>query len=132
MVCARCEVGFSVCCSCWRQRRYCGKLCRDEGREESKKKARTKYAQSEAGLESGRDRQKRFRIHHEIEKPEKTVTDHPTACIKDSINPHCCLFCGVEIGRLFRCTEKFRRFSRKWAGEKHGRLRSEGTLFQRR
>ena len=130
LCCPRCSRLFSICEVCFRQHRYCGPECRDQAREESKDKARIKYAKSEAGQESGRKRQKSFRIRHPIQKPKKTVTDHPTAAVSDSINPHYCLFCGVKIGRLFRCPRKFRQFLRRDRGD-HGRSRAKGTVPQR-
>jgi hypothetical protein len=80
--CPECGAKFPVCGRCTKTHRYCSSECSSEARHRKRKTARKRYAKSDAGLESGRLRQQRYR-----EKKKSSLEksgDGPDLPAKDS------------------------------------------------
>ncbi len=73
--CRRCHEWFELCLSCYRGHAYCGDECRDQARQEQKRRARAEYLRSlgqEAVREANQQRKQRSRHPQE----QAGVTDH--------------------------------------------------------
>ena len=78
--CKHCCNTFVICKSCYRGHKYCSSNCRKFGYEESRKKARVKYDQSEEAKLDHRDRSRRHRMR-------KSVTDKTSKVQLNKIKP---------------------------------------------
>ena len=73
--CRRCHEWFELCLSCYRGHAYCSDECRDQARQEQKRRARAEYLRSlgqEAVREANQQRKQRSRHPEE----QAGVTDH--------------------------------------------------------
>ena len=127
VICARCEVEFLVCRSCWSGQRYCSKQCSSEARDESHRKSQTVYSRTSKGKASSRRRQRRYRLKKR--KTKKNETDKATEKNKGSLKPESkrglCLFCRGKIFVLVkRGKEKHFSFRRLRCLHQNSRLKS--------
>ena len=60
--CNRCHRQVVICASCDRGHQYCSRACSEQSRAENRREARRRYARTGRGQETGRDRQRRYRI----------------------------------------------------------------------
>ena len=60
--CKRCRRQVVLCRSCNRGQAYCSRACSARSRSERRREARGRYRRTERGRETGRNRQRRYRI----------------------------------------------------------------------
>lgn len=88
VVCGWCQARILLCSRCDRGKRYCCDDCREKGRTRSDRKASQKYARSERGRESNRQRQSRFRARHpEKSRRRRNASVFPPAEDCDELGP---------------------------------------------
>lgn len=65
---------FTICQRCFRGQSYCSGKCRQLGRQKIVRSAGLKYSQTQAGRESHRKRQRKYRTR----TPEEKTETHPS------------------------------------------------------
>ena len=79
--CSRCGHLVGICTKCDRGNRYCGPVCAQEARVESRRRANRRYQATARGRRLHRERQARYRAHRRkvtdqgckpVAKPEKS------------------------------------------------------------
>ena len=75
--CKHCHLSFYVCQSCFHGQCYCSPFCRITAQKQAHCKTQQKYRQTDKGLESHRQAEKRRRAHQNQNNP-KTVDDRGT------------------------------------------------------
>ena len=84
---------FTICVSCDRGQRYCGRACRATVRRQQRREANGRYQEGEAGREAHRRCQRRYRVG----AAESSVTDQgvPEITSPSSAQPQTLCRCAV-------------------------------------
>lgn len=88
-----------ICRKCWKNQRYCSKLCSDQSRRKSQGAAQMRYARTEKGQKNQKKRDNTFRN-------KNTTTEHSPRAWQNTLE----LDPATEIGSCSRCGGKISYF----------------------
>lgn len=120
--CSNCQKLFTLCSSCFHGHRYCGLVCRGQGKANIQKNASSAYAKSFKGKRNSAARSKRYRSKKC--KIEKIVTHPSSTATAENVKPKTRFnsyrqkpsleSLKFSIGRCFRCGVEVSYFRQDW------------------